>query len=394
MELSIIIVSLNVKPYLDHCLRSLFEALKGIDATVWVVDNASTDDTVNWLTNAYPQVRILPQKENLGFSKANNLALAQTDAAFTLFLNPDTIMEASCLQQCLAYMKDHPGAGALGIRMINGIGQFLKESKRGLPTPVAAMAKMSGLADLFPSSRVLASYQAGHLDNRTTAEVPVLSGAFMLVRQEVLKTVGSFDERFFLYAEDIDLSYRILKSGWKNIYFAGSTLIHFKGQSTDKKSPAYRTHFFGTMTQYVQKHYRGPLGLMYRTLLQTGILAQKFRYRLFPPAQTVTPDRSYVRWVLCGSPRDTQDFMSKYEALAPLPLTPVEPERAWTPTGGLLSGILVVFCLGETNYSAAVRLIDQRWSKAPFFFYHIGSEFLIGPDKDWPIPFRRKAIFV
>jgi GT2 family glycosyltransferase len=386
MELCVIIVSLNVKPYLDHCLRSLFEALKGIDAAVWVVDNASSDDTITWLPKAYPQVHLLALGENLGFSKANNLPLSKTDASFTLFLNPDTIMEDQCLHQCLSLMKAHPEAGGLGLRMINGKGAFLRESKRGIPTPSAAFFKMSGLADLFPRNRIMATYHAGHLDDHSTQAVPILSGAFLLVRREVLKTTGSFDERFFLYGEDIDLSYRILKDGWTNIFFADSTLIHFKGQSTNKKSSNYRTHFFGAMTLFVQKYYQGPLALVYRGLLQTGILFQKVRFKLFPPAQTVTPDNKYTRWLLWGSERDTQDFVTKYdttginlERVAGLPASP-GPDAS------------IVFCLGERRYTEAIRQMNQPFWKSPAFFYHRESDFLIGPDKNWPIPFRKKQV--
>ncbi len=384
MELCVIIVSLNVKPYLDHCLRSLCEALKGIDAEVWVVDNASTDDTTTWLPKAYPQVRLLAGNENLGFSKANNLPLNQTNASFTLFLNPDTILEDQCLHQCLSYMKAHPEAGSLGLRMINGKGAFLKESKRGIPTPSAAFFQMSGLANAFPANPLMAAYHAGHLDEWTTQAVPILSGAFLLVRQEVLKTTGSFDERFFLYGEDIDLSYRILKAGWTNIFFADTTLIHFKGQSTNKKSAAYRTHFFGAMSLFVQKYYRGPSALAYRVLLQTGILLQKGRFKLFPPAQTVTPTTKYTRCLLWGSDDDTQDFLTKYEASG------ISLERVTTLIGPPVPDASVVFCLGQRSYTDAIRLMSQPLWKSPAFFYHRHSDFLIGPDKNWPSPFRKK----
>jgi GT2 family glycosyltransferase len=385
MELCVIIVSHNVKPYLEQCLYSLRKALPGIDASIRVVDNASSDDTVSWLKASFPEVHCMALGENVGFARANNLPLADITANYILFLNPDTLLEEDCLRQCLAFMNSHPDAGALGIRMVNGFGAFLRESKRGMPSAPSSVFKMSGLTDRFPTHPLLAGYYAGHLDERRTQPVPILSGAFMLVRGEVIRTTGSFDERFFMFGEDIDLSYRILLDGWKNYYFTGATLLHFKGQSTQKNSEAYRKHFFGAMTLYVDKYYRGAVGYAYRKVLQTGILLQKTKTRLRQPkedhkaAEAVRGD-----WVIAGSVSDTRAFLDRFE---PVGIRYTQTDLLET---GFDGSSPVLFIIGDLTYSEVIGRIDRPGWTNPCYFHDIQSGTIVGPDKTWPIPFSTK----
>jgi GT2 family glycosyltransferase len=267
VTLSIIIVNYNVKLLLKSCLDAVTRATKNIETEVIIVDNASTDDSISYLQPMFPQFKFIVNPVNEGFAKANNKALAFAQGEFILFLNPDTTVPEDCFIKCIRFFNNHPGAGALGVKMLNGSGVFLKESKRGFPSPMVSFWKMTGLTGMFPRSEVFAKYYLGHLDENSDHEVDVLSGAFMMVKREVLQKTGGFDERFFMYAEDIDLSYRIKKAGYKNYYFAGTAITHFKGSST-KKDFRYVRHFYKAMSQFVKKYYgRG----LYSTLLDAGI---------------------------------------------------------------------------------------------------------------------------
>ena len=256
MRLSIVIVNYNVKFFLEQCLNSVFEALQGIDSEVWVVDNNSVDGSVAMLKEKFPQVRLIANKENVGFSKANNQALRQINGDCVLLLNPDTLVESDTFAKCLAFMDEHPDCGGLGVKMINGEGEYLRESKRGFPTPKVAFYKISGLIKLFPHSPKFAHYYLGHLDPDQTAEIEILSGAFLMTRKEVLDKIGLLDETFFMYGEDIDFSYRILEGGYKNYYLPTTRIIHYKGESTKKGSLNYVYTFYNAMAIFTQKHFK------------------------------------------------------------------------------------------------------------------------------------------
>lgn len=254
--LSIIIVNYNVRYFIEACLHSVEKACKNIDAEVFVVDNASTDDSASVLPLLFPNVHFIWNEVNLGFSKANNLAIKNAKGQFILFLNPDTIVPEDCFEKCLSFFSTHHDGGALGVHMIDGNGNFHKESKRSFPDPAVSFFKMIGLSKLFPKSKLFASYYAGHLPEKNTASIDVLSGAFMMISRKILDRVVGFDEDYFMYAEDIDLSYRIKKTGFKNYYFAETSIIHFKGESTKKTDAKYVRDFYGAMKLFVLKHYQ------------------------------------------------------------------------------------------------------------------------------------------
>lgn len=271
MQLSVIIVNYNVKYFLEQCLFSVLKACRGITAEIIVVDNNSTDGSRELLEEKFPSVYFIWNAANTGFAKANNQALKNAQGQYILFLNPDTIVPEDCFEKCMAFLQSQSYAGALGIKMIDGSGKFLKESKRAFPSPLTSLYKLSGLAKLFPHSKSFARYHLGHLPANETHEVDVLAGAFMLIPHTVLKEVGSFDETFFMYGEDVDLSYRIQKAGYKNYYFAESTIIHFKGESTRKGSLNYVRLFYSAMSLFVKKHYSGTKAGVFNLLIQTGI---------------------------------------------------------------------------------------------------------------------------
>ncbi len=255
VEISIIIVNYNVKYFIEQCLYSVFNALKNTKAEVFVVDNNSVDGSVALIKNKFPQVKLIENHVNSGFSVANNQAIKLATGKYVLLLNPDTIVQEDTFEKVIAFMNQHPEAGGLGIKMVDGKGNFLPESKRGLPTPAVAFYKIFGLAKLFPNSQKFGQYHLTFLDKNKNHTVDILSGAFMLMRKEVLDKIGLLDETFFMYGEDVDLSYRITQAGYKNYYFADSSIIHYKGESTKKSSVNYVLVFYKAMAIFARKHF-------------------------------------------------------------------------------------------------------------------------------------------
>lgn len=271
MQLSVIIVNYNVRYFLEQALLSVERAVKGIDAEVWVVDNNSADSSVEMVRKRFPWVRLIANDGNPGFSVANNQAIRESTGKHVLLLNPDTVVEEDTFRRCLDFMDDHPECGGLGVRMIDGRGQFLPESKRGLPTPWVAFTKAFGLASLFPESRRFNHYHLGYLAEDETHEVEVLAGAYMWMRRETLDKVGLLDETFFMYGEDIDLSYRIIKGGYKNYYYPGTSIIHYKGESTKRGSLNYVRVFYQAMIIFADKHFAGTQARFLVWMMQLAI---------------------------------------------------------------------------------------------------------------------------
>ena len=271
MQLSIIIVNYNVKYFLEQCLQSVLLATKNCTAEIFVVDNNSTDGSKQFLEPLFKEVHFIWLPKNIGFAKANNIALAKTSGDYILFLNPDTIVAEDSFEKTIPFLQNNIAIGALGVKMIDGSGQFLKESKRAFPSPSISLFKILGLANLFPKSKLFAKYHMGHLSVNENNEVDVLAGAFMLVPKVVLNVVGSFDEAFFMYGEDVDLSYRIQKAGYKNYYFAKTTILHFKGESTKKGSLNYVRLFYKAMNLFVHKHYKSGNAAVFTFLINIGI---------------------------------------------------------------------------------------------------------------------------
>lgn len=255
MKLSVIIVNYNVRHFLEQALHSVFRAQKNIDLEVFVVDNNSVDQSVEMVIKEFPQVKVIANKENTGFSKANNQAIRESTGEYVLLLNPDTLVQEDTFEICCDFMDSHADCGGLGVRMIDGKGKFLPESKRGLPTPAVALFKMTGLSRIFPKSPIFGKYHLKYLAENEQHAVDVLSGAFMFLRRSVLDKIGLLDEDFFMYGEDIDLSYRITKAGFKNYYIPDTTIIHYKGESTKKKSANYVKVFYNAMVLFAKKHY-------------------------------------------------------------------------------------------------------------------------------------------
>ena len=265
MKLSVVIVSYNVRNYLEQCLQSVQRALEGIEGEVFVVDNHSDDDSVVTIREKYPWVRLIENQENLGFSKANNQAIRQSQADYVLLLNPDTVVVEDTLRGVLTFMDEHPKAGGAGVMMCYEDGSRAPESRRALPTPWVAALKMLGFTK---------RYYMSHLPWDQPCRIEVISGAFCLLRHEALKKIGLLDEDFFMYGEDIDLSYRLLKGGWENWYLPYS-IIHYKGKSTQKSDYRYVHVFYQAMLIFFQKHY-SHLSLVYTVPVKMAIYFRAF----------------------------------------------------------------------------------------------------------------------
>ena len=276
VKLSVIIVNYNVRHFLNQCLHSVRKALRNIEGEIIVADNNSVDGSCLMIEKDFPEVILIRNTRNEGFSKANNRAIGIARGQYILLLNPDTVVQEDTFEKCLAFMDQHPEAGALGVKMIDGKGHFLPESKRGLPSPAVAFYKMSGLFSLFPRSSRFNRYYLGHLPADQIHEVDVLSGAFMLIRKAVLEKTGLLDESFFMYGEDIDLSYRIQKAGYKNYYFPETTIIHYKGESTKKGSLNYTIVFYKAMIIFARKHYSRHYAGLFSAFIHAGIYFHAF----------------------------------------------------------------------------------------------------------------------
>ena len=302
-KLTVVVVSYNVKHYVEQCLNSLEKALEGIDSRVIVVDNHSKDGSAAYLSRRFRErgVEVIDSNRNLGFARANNLAIRQSASEYVLLLNPDSIVGENTLRDALDFMDSHPKAGGVGVRMQNSDGSYALESRRGMPTPFTAFCKMAGLCALFPHSRTFGRYYMGYLSWDEPCRIDVVSGAFFLLRREALDRVGLLDEDFFMYGEDIDLSFRLLRGGYENWYLP-LPLLHYKGESTQKSSFRYVHVFYRAMLIFFRKHYSHlsfcisqPIKLaIYVKAMLALVKMQCDKMRRFLAVSNNTPDVVYV----------------------------------------------------------------------------------------------------
>jgi O-antigen biosynthesis protein len=287
LHLSVIIVNFNVRYFLEQCLFSVRKAGHGIEMEVIVVDNHSTDGSLEYLKPLFPEVKFIKNETNSGFGKACNKGAALASGAYILFLNPDTLVAEDSFSTCLSFFDKTPSCGALGVKMIDGSGKFLKESRRSFPSPATSLFKLAGLARLFPRSATFGKYHMGHMNAGQNHEADVLAGAFMMMHKSIFDKVGGFDETFFMYGEDVDLSYRIQKAGFQNFYIADTTIIHFKGESTKRGSLNYVRMFYQAMSVFVKKHYGGTRAGLFTASIQLAIWARA----------SITAVAKFIKWI-------------------------------------------------------------------------------------------------
>ena len=381
MQLSIIIVSYNVKYFLEQCLCSVSKAIAGIDAEILVIDNCSQDNSIEYLQPLFPFVNFISNNTNEGFAKANNLALKKCSGEFILFLNPDTLLAEDALDECINFLKGNANAGAAGVKMIDGRGKFLPESKRSFPSPLVSFFKLSGLSSLFPRSKFFNRYALGYLGENKIHEVDVLSGAFMMVRKNILEQLNGFDEDFFMYGEDVDLSYRIQQSGFANFYLGNICILHFKGGSTKRGSLNYVHMFYNAMIVFVKKHYTGKFAWVTNLLLHTAIylrgllslLAQPFRILFnFFSKKNIDTAQNYL---LAG------DGTSATEAALILEknnIRSIKISLEELPQKISSAKSTIVFCMGELTFKQTFELMNHTGAKANFKWHCLHAKSIAG----------------
>ena len=288
MQLSIIILNYNVRYFLEQCVLSVENAIKNNDAEIIVIDNNSSDDSCAMMKQRFPNVKLIENKENLGFPKGNNIGVAQAKGEYICILNPDTVVAEDAFTKVLAFAKKQSHLGIVGVKLIDGTGNFLPESKRGIPTPWVAFTKITGLYKIFPKSRIFGKYYAQHLSENETGKVDILVGAFMVMKRNLYNEIGGFDENCFMYSDDIDLSYRVLKTGKSNYYFDGTSVIHYKGESTVKDG-TYMKRFQEAMNFFYKKHFK--VSFFFSVFMKIGILFFSF-VKMFQgtPKQKINPE--------------------------------------------------------------------------------------------------------
>lgn len=291
MKLSIIIVNYNVKYFLEQCLNSIFASSINFDYEIIIVDNSSSDNSISYLQSRFGQsnIRYITNKDNPGFAKANNQAIKLAKGEYLLLLNPDTVLGEHVLQNVIRFLDQNLQAGAVGVKMINGYGQFLPESKRSIPSPWVSFCRLSGLQTIFPKSQIFGKYNLLYLDKDSINQVPVLAGAFMMIRHSIIDQAGVLDEDFFMYGEDIDLSFRIEQAGYKN-YYLPETIIHYKGESTDKNDYKYIKAFYEAMLIFYRKHFADSNKLLY-ILICASIYLKLYLSRKKKPSKTCIPEK-------------------------------------------------------------------------------------------------------
>ena len=299
IKLSIVIVNYNVKYFLEQCLHSVEAATKDLATEVFVVDNFSTDGSMEYLKPKFPGVRFIENTENVGFARANNQAIRLARGQYVLLLNPDTVVGEDSLRGLCFQMDEDEAIGAIGVKMINAHGEFLAESKRSFPSPWVSFCKLFGLAKLFPYSPKFARYSLPYLRANRQHTVEVLAGAFMLIRHEALDKAGLFDESFFMYGEDIDLSYRIVQAGYKNLYYP-ERLLHYKGESAKQDDKRYIEAFYGAMLIFYQKYYPSSSGFL-RGLIKMAVGLKAAMASLRGPSKKKRTGLSHKRLlVICN----------------------------------------------------------------------------------------------
>ena len=271
-RISVVIVNYNVKEYLAQALHSLQRALKDIPHEIFVVDNASVDGSVAYIRQHFPDVQLIESRENLGFAKANNLALQHVRGEYVVLINPDTVVQEDTFQKLLDFFEKTPDASAATCKIINPDGTFSVDCRHAIPTPMIAFWKVTGLSRLFPRSRIFGQYNLTYLDPNETYPVPAISGSFMMIKKAVLDRVGHFDERFFMYCEDIDLCHRINLEGFKIYYVPTTQIIHYKGESTKKNNLDYVITFNKALYQFFQKYYAQKSLFLFRWIIVLGII--------------------------------------------------------------------------------------------------------------------------
>lgn len=387
MKLSIIIVNYNVKYFLEQCLCSVRAAVSGLEAEVFVVDNHSTDGSVAYLRPRFPEVVFIENSDNPGFAKANNQAIRQCTGEYVLLLNPDTVIGEESIRSLCFFLDEHPEAGGVGVKMLDGHGVFLPESKRSFPSPWVSFCKIFGLSKLRTNSRIFARYSLPYLDADKQHSVEVLAGAFMMLRHEALDKIGLLDEDFFMYGEDIDLSYRIVQAGYKN-YYLPERILHYKGESTKQGDAKYVKAFYGAMLIFYRKYYPQS-GWLMRFFISLAVLLKGLFAFLLPRSGKKKGKTKHRRLlVLCN-----EEHFEEVKAACIQRMPELEFVNSWDLDEERVMDAICrrnqmkgftdyAFCSPDARFEQMLLLMDKMVNKkTTYHIYNKVSKQLISPGK-------------
>lgn len=366
MKLSIVILNYNVRYFLEQCILTVQRAMRDLDAEIIVVDNASQDDSCAMVRRYFPSVKLIENKENVGFSKANNKAVAVARGEYICILNPDTAVAEDSFAKCISFAETNKNLGALGIYYLDGTGNFLPESKRNLPTPTRSLLKILGIAGGRKG------YYAKYLNEKETGPVEILAGAFMFMKREVYQQVGGFDEDYFMYGEDIDICYKLMKAGYTNYYDGSHCVLHYKGESTQKDA-AYLNRFYGAMDIFYKKHFSKNKATT--ALVSFGVKLTKFFKKVKPSRNQNSENTTEEVWVL------TED-LSLLKTLSELYEIPVKSVARRAVEEDLVSHKMIVFDSQYLSYKFIFQLMEKQKNRGNTFrIKPPKSHFIIGSDQ-------------
>ncbi len=353
----------------------MFAATVNIKAEVFVVDNNSSDGCPQMVSQEFPQCKLIANKNNPGFAVANNQAIKQAAGKYILILNPDTIIAENTLIKIMEYMNLQPKMGGLGIRMLDGSGAFLPESKRGIPSPWVSFSKMSGLSGIFPHSKLFSEYHKGYLSEKKNNRVEILAGAFMCFRSDVLDEIGLLDEDFFMYGEDIDLSYRSIQAGYYNSYFSDSSIIHFKGETT-VKDKSYVNRFYKAMIQFAEKHFQRSYGLLLKLFIFLGVYLFKivffFKHSFLTTSEISEQEPNRI--TLLNSYLPEEDLIKTIKARFNLEII--------EDINQLTSGTLL-FVINKMTFAQMIEVMDVFKDRFTYRFLDEDHKIIIGSDNKY-----------
>lgn len=365
MTLSVIILNYNVRYFLEQCLLTVQEAVTGLDAEIIVVDNASADESCAMVRERFPNVILLENKENVGFSKANNQGVTIAKGEYVCILNPDTALQKNTFKEVLSFAENHPDFGAIGIRYVDGTGNFLPECKRNIPSPKVSLHKILGLK----SEKY--SYYATHLSETESGKVAVLAGAFMLIKKARYQEVGGFDEDYFMYGEDIDLSYKLTKAGYANYYFGKIPMLHYKGESTTKDK-IYLRRFYGAMRIFYGKHFRHTMFL--KLLVYLGVHLSRM-IAFFRLAKKKQPQLLKVNHLVLSK---NNSFVEAYTTLTSKVIATISEQELQAKK---ISDSQIVFDAEAISYEGIFNLMENHKNQGNTFrIKPQKAEFIIGSD--------------
>ena len=372
MQLSVIILNYNVRYFLEQCVLSVQKALENIDSEIIVVDNNSSDDSCEMMKQRFPNIKLIENKENSGFPKGNNIGVAIAQGEYICILNPDTVVAEDTFIKVLAFAEKQTNLGIVGVKLIDGTGNFLPESKRGVPTPFVAFTKIMGLYKLLPNSKMLGKYYAQHLNENQTGTVDILVGAFMVLQRDLYLEVGGFDENCFMYSDDIDLSYMVLKKGKSNYYFHETSVIHYKGESTVKDG-TYMKRFQEAMHFFYNKHFK--VSVVFDIFMKVGA----FLFTLLKKSQAVTVLRKVDEYILLS---DEDKLEDKLEILLEKKVFRIPSAQKNTINSLKVSEVKNIEIIFDNNYlsfkAIIANMIQYKSLKNSFKIIPKTTNFIIG----------------